>query len=281
MAATQDADFLTAAREGDVLKLQKLEQRGVSVDTVGHMNRSALHIAAMEGKLEAVLFLIEKKANLNAQASSGETPLHLATLNSHKNVIEVLLDEGANADAVNFSGKKAIDYARKRPIKQIFLDFASGTQNDEQNEDPSAPSIWQQRKMAVDQKMVEEMCSVGYRRAEVLDTIYAMRSSQIEPTRAKVMADLEKKKMQDRHGENFLRNFTEISHKMTGNLDQNLGQEPSSKEEDECKVCFVGTLDCVLVPCGHICVCFECSKNMEMCPMCRAEVKSVLRTYKS
>jgi len=46
--------------------------------------------------------------------------------------------------------------------------------------------------------------------------------------------------------------------------------------ENECIVCLAASKDAVLIPCGHICMCFDCSKQVQAssnsCPICRAEI---------
>ncbi len=68
-----DTSILQAATEGDLAKLQNLvEKQGGNVNCQGALNRTPLHLASLYGKLDVVLYLIERKAQLNAQASSGE-----------------------------------------------------------------------------------------------------------------------------------------------------------------------------------------------------------------
>eukprot|EP00193_Tetraselmis_chui_P003771 CAMPEP_0177757304 /NCGR_PEP_ID=MMETSP0491_2-20121128/3570_1 /TAXON_ID=63592 /ORGANISM="Tetraselmis chuii, Strain PLY429" /LENGTH=628 /DNA_ID=CAMNT_0019272943 /DNA_START=241 /DNA_END=2127 /DNA_ORIENTATION=+ len=46
--------------------------------------------------------------------------------------------------------------------------------------------------------------------------------------------------------------------------------------DNECIVCLADTKDAVLIPCGHICMCFACSQQVQassnMCPICRAVI---------
>ena len=53
--------------------------------------------------------------------------------------------------------------------------------------------------------------------------------------------------------------------------------------EGECKVCFEGVIDTVILPCGHRCVCRACCKNLTgenaFCPICRTKIIKVVRTY--
>ncbi|XP_073998222.1 E3 ubiquitin-protein ligase neur isoform X4 [Rhodnius prolixus] len=55
----------------------------------------------------------------------------------------------------------------------------------------------------------------------------------------------------------------------------------------DCSVCYERPVDSVLYTCGHMCMCFECSvqqwrgKGCGHCPICRAVIKDVIRTFKS
>ncbi|XP_046386305.1 protein neuralized isoform X2 [Ischnura elegans] len=55
----------------------------------------------------------------------------------------------------------------------------------------------------------------------------------------------------------------------------------------ECSICYERSIDSVLYMCGHMCMCYECAlqqwrgKGGGHCPLCRAVIKDVIRTYKS
>jgi ankyrin repeat protein len=71
--ASKDSALLQAASEGDISKVTKLiESDEANINAQGAMNRSALHLACLYGKMEVVMYLIEKGANKDIQASSGE-----------------------------------------------------------------------------------------------------------------------------------------------------------------------------------------------------------------
>jgi ankyrin repeat protein len=59
---------------------------------------TALHCAALKGKVEVVRILIASGANINAQAENNVTPLHFAAEQGHYQVVEVLLNAGARTD---------------------------------------------------------------------------------------------------------------------------------------------------------------------------------------
>ncbi|XP_054264920.1 protein neuralized isoform X2 [Macrosteles quadrilineatus] len=55
----------------------------------------------------------------------------------------------------------------------------------------------------------------------------------------------------------------------------------------ECSICYERTIDSVLYMCGHMCMCYDCAvqqwrgKGGGHCPLCRAVIRDVIRTYKS
>ncbi|GJQ88156.1 putative zinc ion binding protein [Trypoxylus dichotomus] len=55
----------------------------------------------------------------------------------------------------------------------------------------------------------------------------------------------------------------------------------------ECTICYENSIDAVLYMCGHMCMCYECAlqqwrgKGGGHCPLCRAVIRDVIRTYKS
>jgi len=51
--------------------------------------------------------------------------------------------------------------------------------------------------------------------------------------------------------------------------------------ENECVSCLVAKKNIACVPCGHLCWCAGCAtlSQQQLCPICRADVKSVLTIY--
>lgn len=44
------------------------------------------------------------------------------------------------------------------------------------------------------------------------------------------------------------------------------------QEESTCCICFEEEKYIVLVPCGHYCLCSPCSAQVDICPICRANI---------
>jgi len=268
--ANQDGSFLQAASEGDLAKMKQLvEKSGVNINAQGQMNRTALHLACLYGKMEIVMYLVEKGANKELPASSGEVPLHLASLNGHFNVVEFLLSEGANWKATNNSGKKPSDYARKRNMKKLFEDAEEGIFNSEENSNNENEKQVPLKKkvLPMNQKMVEELVSAGYARGDILDCIYTLNESREDTSSISVvMKALEKKK-------------AEVA--VLKMKEQQENGKIEVEEDNFCKICFEKPMDSVIIPCGHVCICMDCSKGLVLCPMCRNQIVQIIKMFKS
>lgn len=75
----------------------------------------------------------------------------------------------------------------------------------------------------------------------------------------------------------------------TANI-QSLGSQPSEKSQkdnsrseaqnaDECAICFDGEREIALQPCGHKCLCTNCSEGLEICPICRTKIQGTLKVF--
>ncbi len=54
---------------------------------------------------------------------------------------------------------------------------------------------------------------------------------------------------------------------------------------NDCVICYEQDVDCVLYSCGHMCMCFTCAvqqfNSSGECPLCRATIRDVIRTYRA
>lgn len=95
--------FAEAATDGNLHRMQLLNLAGVSVNSRDG-SRAPLFLAASEGRLNAVRYLLDHGANLNAIDSNGNTALTEATYYGHVSVIKELLDRGANINSLSSAG---------------------------------------------------------------------------------------------------------------------------------------------------------------------------------
>jgi hypothetical protein len=55
--------------------------------------------------------------------------------------------------------------------------------------------------------------------------------------------------------------------------------EAPAKASAECVVCLDAEATHVVVPCGHICLCADCTMDLKACPLCRTPLVQTMRIY--
>jgi len=98
--------FCCAASEGDVKEMRRLVARGLDPDTADYDKRTALHLAASEGKLASIRYLLELGVNVNPIDRWGNTPLDDAERHNHEAIISVLSEHGGKRHDERRQAKK-------------------------------------------------------------------------------------------------------------------------------------------------------------------------------
>ena len=91
--------LLTAAKAGDLKRVQVLLDAGTNVNGVNKNDETALHLAAESRNGKLTDLLLEAGANVNARNSYGRTPLWEAAGGRELRIIERLIDAGADLNA--------------------------------------------------------------------------------------------------------------------------------------------------------------------------------------
>jgi hypothetical protein len=59
----------------------------------------------------------------------------------------------------------------------------------------------------------------------------------------------------------------------------------ATKTASECKVCLEETVNCVVLPCRHTCMCYTCANLCQNakgeCPICRSNIDEIIQIYLS
>ena len=101
--------------KGDSVMVKKKSILSLIVITVilaVNLNGQDIHAAARKGDLEAVKAFVETDpAQIKALNASGSTPLIVAASNGHMQVVVFLLEKGADIQAANKWGRTALHYA--------------------------------------------------------------------------------------------------------------------------------------------------------------------------
>ena len=104
--------FAEAAMNGSLYRMQWLRLAGVNINARGN-GYSPLRLAAGEGRLQSVRYLLDQGADVNASENYGNTALTEATYYGHIPIMRELLIHGANVNAISKDGT-ALDIATSR-----------------------------------------------------------------------------------------------------------------------------------------------------------------------
>ena len=106
-----------AAMNGKIDIISILIARGAKVDATDDQGVTPLMLAAKEGKVDAVTALLAQGAKIEAQNKMGENALHIAGAHGRKDVVTELLDRGANIRATSNNGLNVLVFALNRMVQ--------------------------------------------------------------------------------------------------------------------------------------------------------------------
>jgi ankyrin repeat protein len=101
------------AWSGHVEGVSEVLNGGFDVNWVDSIGESALFGAVAWNRMEVVLYLISRGAEVNLKNIDEWTPLHWAASHGGPLMIETLLANGADPNARSKAGEKPIDIARR------------------------------------------------------------------------------------------------------------------------------------------------------------------------
>ena len=104
--------FAQAAVDGNLRRLQLLHFAGANVNARGNCCMP-LYLAAGEGRLEVIRYLLDQGADVNAREKLGGTALTEAVFNGQLAAVKELLLRGAEVNAIA-DGGTALDIAISR-----------------------------------------------------------------------------------------------------------------------------------------------------------------------
>ena len=125
-----------AAKTQSIPCMDSIIKSGGDVNATDADYRPALHYTVnsnVKGGSAAIRFLTQKGADLDMQDSSGNTALHLAAVNKRLNRVRTLIGENADLCLRNKSGKSALNFVLKHQpscIKAIEERLDSGVRVD-------------------------------------------------------------------------------------------------------------------------------------------------------
>ena len=115
-----DTALMIVASQGNMKLLDLLLSNGAKTNpVVGENVWTALHYAALEGKLPAVERLLTAKANINALTPNRSDALMLAARNGHTDIVRRLLQTSIDLDRRNDREMTAEAWARSKGNTRI------------------------------------------------------------------------------------------------------------------------------------------------------------------
>lgn len=108
--------------EKDLLEMELMDIERSQIGTFrDDRGNSVLHIAAIHGRVECVVMLLDDMGlNINLRDSKGWTPIAVAGFHGHKAVCKALMARKADPSIINAYRKDAIDVAKDDEIKEVL-----------------------------------------------------------------------------------------------------------------------------------------------------------------
>ncbi|XP_041711035.1 60 kDa lysophospholipase isoform X1 [Coregonus clupeaformis] len=117
-----------ASKIGDVEALDAIKLMGSNLSLGDYDGRTPLHIAACEGHLKVVQYLLGQGASVYARDRYGDTPLHNAVCFRHKEVVKLLRKAGAHfsRDELNNAGSELCSLASRADTEGLEMCHLAG-----------------------------------------------------------------------------------------------------------------------------------------------------------
>lgn len=111
--------LMVAAHNGDLVLMDFLISKGAAVDSSDKQGNTPLLYAIRNNKINAVQFLLDKGALIDAQNSAGFTPLMWAIHRRQPEIAKLLLDKNANITLTDNQGVTALMESAAHNLPEI------------------------------------------------------------------------------------------------------------------------------------------------------------------
>ncbi len=115
-------EMVRAIVQGNPIEVKNLLDQGEEVDAKQN-GQTALHFAAMNGKIDIISTLIARGAKIDIQDEQGVTPLMLAASNGRLDAVQALIAQGAKIETQNKLGENVLHIAGAHGKKDIVVEL--------------------------------------------------------------------------------------------------------------------------------------------------------------
>lgn len=109
-----------AASEGRLRAMIFLLDHGAAIDAKDSSNRPAIFHAVFAGNPEAVRILIQRRAPVNIQDTFKDTPLIAAAVRGNVEIVRLLIGAGADRSIKDQEGRTAYDRTERSDIRSLL-----------------------------------------------------------------------------------------------------------------------------------------------------------------
>ena len=106
-----DIKFITKILESEEYKDNKRKIAKLINSTIGFIDFTPIHRAALDGRVNVAVILLENGADINDNHHESGTPLHLAVGDGHLEFVKFLIKNGADVNATTPRGVSVLDRA--------------------------------------------------------------------------------------------------------------------------------------------------------------------------
>ena len=105
--------------KGEVQQLKFALKNGANLNSLDSMDRTALMLAAQEGKLEILLLLVLQRVDVNFKNAAGKTAIMFACEGNQFDSVAILIQAGADVNAINKAGKSVLNYTEQPGYERL------------------------------------------------------------------------------------------------------------------------------------------------------------------
>jgi 60kDa lysophospholipase len=122
----------SAGSRGDIEAVERMIGGNISIDMGDYDGRTALHLAAADGQLNMVQFLIDNGADVNVSDRWGATPLQDAIRHHQDDIVKILQAAGGNAQKSGLTRSfcQAVASGKFEEVEAVYAHGANPSEAD-------------------------------------------------------------------------------------------------------------------------------------------------------